>query len=234
MSPICARQYLHDYTINSWKTLQLCSRRLSHWDTSAISQMFPSTHQLTGSRVKNVVKQHEHTFWHISGLHIMHLLPPSWHTCVIFRFDYKLNINYMHADLHDVIQNYHKRLQLVGNARTTGELEREVGRGTVLASVSLLWSTNAETTPDCLLGTATHVAADVFSQRTVTSICQSKGRGSINIIWPDPSSVDLSPPGIHILAANASFWTRAAMGLHLFLSCTAVYMCLRDTYTSAW
>lgn len=43
----CARQYLHDYTISSRKTLWLCSRCLSHWDTGAISQIFPSTHRLT-------------------------------------------------------------------------------------------------------------------------------------------------------------------------------------------
>lgn len=45
MSPMCEAVFTWLYTISSWKTLWLCRSCLSHWDTGAISQMFPTTQE---------------------------------------------------------------------------------------------------------------------------------------------------------------------------------------------
>lgn len=61
-------------------------------------------------------------------------------------------------------------------------------------------------------------------------ICQSKGRGRINIIRAGSASVALS----HLGYEQASVWNRAAMGLYFLLTLMAVSMCLRAQLTSAW
>ncbi len=58
MSPMCEAVFTWLYTISPWKTLWLCSHRLSHWDTGAISQTFPPTHEasrrLSALRFRNL------------------------------------------------------------------------------------------------------------------------------------------------------------------------------------
>lgn len=62
-------------------------------------------------------------------------------------------------------------------------------------------------------------------------ICQSKGRGRINIIRAGSASVALSPLGWY---EQASVWNRAVMGPYFLLTLMAVSMCLRAPFTSAW